>query len=55
VDVVAGYSFPRVFEVTYLTREGNSFTPDSTVYPTALDRANERQWADIHIGRLDWL
>jgi hypothetical protein len=51
VDLVAGIPFPSVFEATFVARHGHEFVDDPAVYPTELDRPNDKSRADIYLGR----
>jgi len=40
-----------LFEISFLQRDRESFTPSQDCYPTSLDRPNVARMPDVHIGR----
>ena len=48
--VIGGIAFPSVFEATFARRSDYTVTPSTAIYPTALDRPNNPNVPDLHLG-----
>lgn len=52
--VVGGIPFPNSFEATFVRRADHALTPSTGSFPTDIDRPNNPNRADLHIGRWDY-